>query len=520
MSNLAKLRREYFRVLQGQNREYSEEWFQTTLPSEVWKRWKERYYACERPLASDALKQPRLINHFCLGADPEFALVANAGLVDATSCGLKAGLCYGADNNGRLVELRPAPSRFALKVLASMYEELWWMYRLTPDARKLAWKSGAWSGKDGLGGHVHFGRKKGKLNKEEVCALAHITIALRSVGMFDSKEMDSRTHHTTYGQLDDTRPQKHGYEYRALPSYLRSPWEAYLCLVLTKLAVHSPLTIPALGMNVHPTKLKVEEPHIYLMVPKEDASHFIRALLAAYKDLDDDARVAYLALQTFGLVAPTASIDFKQAWGIVPTVAPALPSLGTLNWMLPTDIEPQASTVEKLYNHLVFSHPLTPFEVSEPTWTNYKVPEHAMPLQAFITTKHNPGVGEVISDLLSPAHLGIFEIWSVTNRPEGWVGLSEGLMRLIGVERRAAMAKQFPGMFFTEINTEGPHNLCIRLDKGLLGPELVETTKRLLRSGFLPLCPASDWSTFDVESWKKVPPARKRSVTVMDQLAM
>ena len=69
----------------------------------------------ERPNAVPAV--PRLLNHFKLGADPEFAFLNEGKQHSAHDFGLRAGLCFGADNNGRLVELRPRASRYAVEVV-------------------------------------------------------------------------------------------------------------------------------------------------------------------------------------------------------------------------------------------------------------------------------------------------------------------------------------------------------------------------------------------------------------------
>src|SRR5579859_48829 len=71
-------------------------------------RWFQRLYETPRtPLGVGS----RLVNSFMVGADPEFILRdASQNRMDARELSLKAGPAFGADNNGRLIELRPEPS--------------------------------------------------------------------------------------------------------------------------------------------------------------------------------------------------------------------------------------------------------------------------------------------------------------------------------------------------------------------------------------------------------------------------
>src|SRR5581483_8667143 len=77
--------------------------------------------------------QRRYVNRFKVGADPEFVFVSSGltrdedSRVDAHHLGLQQGPAFGADNNGRLAEIRPHPSRSALRVCASILSTLRWM---------------------------------------------------------------------------------------------------------------------------------------------------------------------------------------------------------------------------------------------------------------------------------------------------------------------------------------------------------------------------------------------------------
>jgi hypothetical protein len=143
-----------------------------SLPTDRLERWFRKLYTpAETPLAVG----PRLVNHFSIGADPEFILTDGLSRLDAKDLMLKAGPAFGADNNGRLVELRPAPSRSALNVLTSLWLAMRWMLVYHPDVAKFGWRSGAFAEGDGLGGHIHYGRKRSLLREREVANLDRIT---------------------------------------------------------------------------------------------------------------------------------------------------------------------------------------------------------------------------------------------------------------------------------------------------------------------------------------------------------
>src|SRR5258708_205057 len=63
--------------------------------------------------------QRRYVNRFKIGADPEFIFTCVDSLtrMDAKIFALQQGLAFGMDNNGRLTEIRPYPSRSAMEVV-------------------------------------------------------------------------------------------------------------------------------------------------------------------------------------------------------------------------------------------------------------------------------------------------------------------------------------------------------------------------------------------------------------------
>src|SRR5271157_3918703 len=266
----------------------------------------ERWWKKFHEIPESIILGGRLVNHYMQGADPEFQLVRREeegdeednGLRHAELFGLKAGRAFGADNNGRLVEVRPKPSRNQLEVLGSIHDTLRWMYILLPTVRDLSWVCGAFLNGDGLGGHVHVARKREKLQEKEVQALDGIARLIEELRLFNKSQLDRRRQGDRFGQIygvpGDIRKQKYGYEYRTYPSWLDSPWMAYLHLVLTKLAIFDPELVNTATGN---------------------AKQHIKSILRYYRGTDDDAELAVWAMERMGLPINQGG-DFKGRWGL------------------------------------------------------------------------------------------------------------------------------------------------------------------------------------------------------------
>ena len=479
MSNYAHLKRQFIRELiesGGSTVEVADERLVATVPQPILKQWLKSFYSSRRMQQVPA--QPRLLNHFKVGADPEFALIHESGkVVHAENWGLQAGLCFGADNNGRLVELRPKPSRFVLLVVASMLQELRWLSRSIPPAS--GWKAGAWTGHDGLGGHIHFGRKQEISVEAEVRALAKLCTILSASEMFSIDEIHSRQGNTSYGNPLDMRRQRHGYEYRALPSWLSSPWLSYLTLVLAKLVVFSPGLLASA-----PTRLS-----------SKAARNWIRNILAMFKDLDDDARIAFLALDVWGLPRHDAlSKDLRAHWGIAGLETDSEPRL------LPQEISPPSQAVEELFNYLMLGRPISTMRpTEEPNWTPNRQIAGFIACQSAISTVRAPGIGEAVWDLLIPNELSFTLRYNSGSEGQPSIHLTTEMVEMMG-SRFKRLCERFPRVRFTQ---EGSSKWCgLLIHKYYLTQERLSETRELLRCGLLPLATFSNYKSFNFQSWR------------------
>lgn len=307
----------------------------------------------------------RRLNNFCLGSDPEFVFVPHGGRKKARAfdIGLRPGLAAGCDQNMRLAELKGWPTPSAVQHVAGLMASLRWMYRSCPDTLAYDWRAGAHFDGDGIGGHVHFGRKRPH-RELEVQALDGLATILRNGRFFDVEGWEKRNvgagdHlNQRYGMLGDIRPQAHGYEYRTLPSWLCSPSKAFVVLTASKLCVLDPeMTIPWKDRTVQTV---------------EEGIELLQRLARYYCGRDDDAWILKHLLSRPEFLAHAATWytpcpDFKGNWGlrlelgVLPTKQPTA--------ILPSVIKPHLTEVAEIEEHLTSFVPLQYREV-EPTFKN------------------------------------------------------------------------------------------------------------------------------------------------------
>jgi Phage phiEco32-like COOH.NH2 ligase-type 2 len=348
-----------------------------SVPDSMLTRWRTRFYSA-LPVQFNAT--PLLVNRFCVGADPEFIFAKKAKVnsfgervpveyVHAETLDLSTLEAFGADMSGRQAELRAYPSRSVLKVVASMMDEMRWLN----EAKSLDnydWIAPAIFSRDGVGGHVHIGRKRPH-SETVIQSLDGLTRMLLASKMFDGKGQESRHANTGYGRYGDYRRQAHGFEYRTMPSWLCTPWCAYLTLVLAKLAVL--------------------ENFLEIQTPKGKPELVILNLLRAYQGVDDDARIALTAMQLHGMPV-FHSTDFKPHWGI-PT---STNSKFKETQYFPPVIEPADSSVRQLFNALTAATPI-PRELPEPTWRPITLPPSLAKVSA---QAHAYGTADVAMGLI------------------------------------------------------------------------------------------------------------------------
>lgn len=376
------------------------------VPESVLTKWHTQFWTQTHEPPS--LSGPgRLLNHFTIGSDPEFYFQDKGARekLPAFSLGLKVGLAAGCDQNERLVELRPWPSRSVVKHLAGILVALRWLYETAPAVRHTNWKAGAFFDADGIGGHVHFGRK-GPNRAEEIDALDGLAVTFAAAGLFHLKGWTSRimgdAHHQRYGHFSDVRLQRHGFEYRTLPSWLDSPVQAFIVLTASKLAMLD----PAITKNWH---LLAAEWKTRVLAIRQ-----LTALAKYYKGRDDDAAILYHVL-TSRLFVPGdwqfLGTDFKNRWGI-PLISDTKNFLKS-NYILPSSIPPNKEDIEDISNYLLYKTKI-PTRIPPDTFV-HEVPRNYGWLPSLYLPNRVPGLGDLIHDMVDYEALR----FNIVQRPGG-----------------------------------------------------------------------------------------------------
>lgn len=446
----------------------------TRMSSEQVTGWLTRFNrAPQMPLRRDP---PRLINSFKIGADPEFIFRSGRQRVSATVLGLKTGLAFGADQNGRLVELRPKAYRSALKVMASILQELRWLTVTQPVTQKYEWLAGAWQMGDGIGGHVHFGRKR-ETRPQEVDALANIMAALTHIGTFSQQEVSRRMQGDErgqiYGRLDDIRLQNHGYEYRAFPSWLDSPWTTFLTLVLAKLAVYDPDIV----MNWVDGVKTVAQWKVA-----------VRNLLALYRGRDDDAELALWTLQRNGFPQHVGQ-DFKERWGLAGLTAQHVD-------VIPPTIGASPEAVEEIWAYLAQGLPL---QANKPqlNWSPSSIPED-FSLANTQDIHRFKGYGELVWD-----------ICYARRKPVQFVGADDEMSFLISRKLEAKLPKgwmQQARQLMPPASvgvTPNFNDSTILIGTGLRTPRIAPGVRRFLLSGLFPVWSVKTVAPDSLTQWQE-----------------
>lgn len=331
----------------------------------------------------------RLVNRFKLGGDPEFVMADPWGrYVHAETLGMNTLQSFGCDMAGRQAELRAYPSRFALEVVASMLDSLRWMGHVYPASLNNNWNAVTYNGKDGCGGHVHFGRRRPNREKD-IEVLDKVNSYLVRAGIFDVKGYCDRMERTHYGRSGDFRVQGHGYEYRTFPTQLSSPWLTYLTLVVSKLAVFTG-TPPIAG------------------APKAT----IVELLKRFEDLDDDAAIVLQAIQMLGMPCQT-NTDFKRNWGV--SLYPSLVETDFSRFFFPSMNKPRQETNEDLFNLFINGAEL-PVRAPVPTWEPFALPQGVQKIRVQAhTLGHAPDIAMNLLSRFVSVGIYVGDRWTIAS---------------------------------------------------------------------------------------------------------
>lgn len=434
----------------------------------------------------------RRLNNFCIGSDPEFVFTSKGSnhKMNGSDLGLKPGLAAGSDQNLRLIELRGWPSTSVIEHVAGLLSSLRWMYRLYPNVRNYGWRAGAWYDGDGIGGHVHFGRKRTS-RPEEILGLDGLAKVFRILGIFNNAEWDKRSagdaRGQRYGSYGDFRVQLHGYEYRCLPSWLSSPAQAFLCIAASKLVIFDPeMTMNWGSQQLDPLK----------------AVDRLKRLAQYYCGQDDDAWILKHLLARKGGMEQAFLFhpDFKKFWGFDPLKDLTKKVESSI---MPACIAPEKSDCKEILDNIVEGKALT-FVEKSPTFKNTLPPDYFWMYQNSPRNVGRGGVGDLMTNLVghqsSPIQLIFSDDFSISRdliatwTPEDF-----------------AKAKCLIPRFRTTMSAEYPRSIWISREMTLVGG-IKQTREFLLRSGLFPLWTVDSVKETSIREWLT---SRKKVIKVV-----
>lgn len=422
------------------------------------------------------------VNHYTIGTDPEWIVRdrVKGAILQPHQVGLDEGSAFGSDGGGVAWELRTQPSRSALYVTAGILTCLREMVEIAPGV--LNYDHIAHGYPDfPCGGHVHFGRLQKKLSPGEVERLSRMTDTLvnPNVDWAFWEGWKLRIHHGVYGRVGDVRTQKYGYEYRTPPTFISTPWQAFVWLTCLKLAPLQPGT------------------------PEEVLKHF--------KDRDQDAALALEILNTKQQRHTTQNI--LPQWGF-PGVAPP-------------GLRGRAIRLDRVFIPAYLS----------PTTEDVKAIQHSLehlqpPVVSLLQPQRCKNMAPWCMDLeVAPGFAGLGEICSGLCTSDGWHVLIKGATREMAVPDQTLII--FPPQGFTgreRLQADAPgmvHKILrnVKIDyragrtrnwevwisswlRGKTGPPgIAAKTRKLLLSGLLPIWEVSQigetaptWPHFEIKN--------------------
>jgi hypothetical protein len=183
-----------------------------------------------------------LLNDFKLGADPEFAIIAEDGHAVSFRGRVPPYSPWGLDHGSFVIEPHPKPSSSVKELIKNLKISINDFAMAAPEGNK--WNATPYINTMErplmLGGHVHIDQPGYKAN--QLPAMDFFANYLEQLDILPKAACVGRRN-GGYGRNSDVRLEHGHFEYRTLPSWLFSQRVAKLCLTGTKLAYCAPDTV-------------------------------------------------------------------------------------------------------------------------------------------------------------------------------------------------------------------------------------------------------------------------------------
>lgn len=194
---------------------------------------------------------PAQYKNFTLGCDPEFIILNEFGKIvsEADSYNNHE---FSLDGNGRIAELRVAPSSKPLELVNNIHGIFKRKIQRNKKFLNYNWVAGSFKRNEALGGHIHVGIRQhltpgdlsGHPNYSDIVTIFDNYVGIVSVLLENKDEGANRREDGDYGNAGNFRLQSHGFEYRVCASWLVTPYVSAAFFCLSKLITFEYLNNP------------------------------------------------------------------------------------------------------------------------------------------------------------------------------------------------------------------------------------------------------------------------------------
>jgi hypothetical protein len=231
----------------------------------------------------------------------------------------------GHDGNQTTFEVRPDPTECPIEAVHNIRNVFVQQVLRSPKFLDYDWKSGSFMQTFPLGGHLHFGIKKDKIDAIEASRILSQYVGLVSLLLENKEEGLLRRKVGNYGGMEDCRTDKpYGFEYRAPSSWLTCPAVAAAILCLGKIVMFEVLNNEKFKPSTRVTKALFnndKEKELYEIFPDVWREITQMMLYNQYKvQLDPINFLISKKLSWFPRKLKgdkMQAIDMKEAWGII-----------------------------------------------------------------------------------------------------------------------------------------------------------------------------------------------------------
>lgn len=258
------------------------------------------------------------------GCDPEFNASKNQQLLQANK-ELNSEDILGHDGNGRTFEVRPDPSEDPLEVVNNIRNIFAQQVLRSPKFLDYEFHAGSHAFGDPLGGHIHIGCKKDKIDAIEGSRILSQYVGLVTILLEDTQQGILRRKGGNYGGMEDCRTDKpYGFEYRAPSSWITSPHIAAGVLCLTKVVMDEVLNNDKFKPSTRITKAlfsNEKEKELYEIFPDVWREITQMRLYNQYKTQLDplnfliNKRLSWFPRKIKG--GKVEQVSLQEAWGII-----------------------------------------------------------------------------------------------------------------------------------------------------------------------------------------------------------